>query len=75
MSRQDRLRQNGRQPAHEQTNASQPRQAGCRHHLLYFLYLGSNPQELWRQMANADKLLLLTGACLYASAVALNGVK
>jgi len=44
--------------------------------LLYFLYTRlEDPQELWRQMANADKLLLLIGACLYASAVALNGVK
>ena len=44
--------------------------------LLYFLYTRlEDPQELWRQMANADKLLLLTGACLYAAAVALNGIK
>lgn len=44
--------------------------------LLYFLYTRlEDPQELWRQMVNANKLLLLAGACLYAFAVALSGIK
>ncbi len=44
--------------------------------LLYFLYTQlEDPGELWRQVVNADKLLLAVGAVLYAAAVALSGLK
>lgn len=44
--------------------------------LLYILYLLlEDPAALWQQMVEADKRLLLLGACCYAFAVGLSGVK
>ncbi len=44
--------------------------------LLYFLYTQlEDPGELWRQVVNADKLLLALGAVLYTAAVAISGLK
>lgn len=44
--------------------------------LLYFLFTRlDDPVALWQQIVTANKWLLLLGACCYASAVALSGVK
>lgn len=44
--------------------------------LLYFLYTRlEDPQALWQQILNANKLLLLTACGFYAGAVFVSGVK
>ncbi|HXF61695.1 MAG TPA: lysylphosphatidylglycerol synthase domain-containing protein, partial [Caldilineaceae bacterium] len=44
--------------------------------LLVFLFLRlEDPAALWRQMVEANKLLLLLGALCYTAAVALSGLK
>lgn len=44
--------------------------------LLYWLFRKlPDPARLWQQIASADKGLLLLGACCYAAAVALSGIK
>jgi uncharacterized protein (TIRG00374 family) len=43
--------------------------------LAFLFYQLEDPAALWRQIAEANKLLLLLGACCYAAAVALSGLK